>query len=245
MSGRFGANEIIPVDLQAFLLTGSAVFTLTDADDLLLFDDDEGGPWANKIAMDALKDLLYYRSRFWIGEGIRGFLKQAQLAECSEGTRRRFLKATELYLAAVPQQVEKQRNGVIPGVDEYLALRRETSGLKMCFAIGEFGLLLNLPDAVFEDEMMKIMHDCAIDIVVLLKDMFDGVVEQGNTYNIIAVAMQEKKSLTMEAALDFAMQLSLERMDLFYECQAKLPSYGPDADQQIKNYIGLLDDWAR
>lgn len=74
--------------------------------------------------------------------------------------------------------------------------------------------------------------------------MFDGMVEQGNTYNIIAVVMQEKH-LTMEDALDFAMELSLERMDLFYDCRAKLPSYGPEFDQQIRNYIGLLDDWAR
>ncbi|KAG9042910.1 hypothetical protein FS837_010231 [Tulasnella sp. UAMH 9824] len=217
--------------------------TVMDKDDLLMLDED-GGPWAYEIAMEALDDLLYYRAKFWTGEGMRYFLEHAQLADCTEGTRRRFFEATQRYLSAVPEQVEKRRNGIIPSLDEYLALRRETSGLKMCFAVGEFGLMMRVPDAVFDDEMMKTMQECAIDIAVLYKDMSDGRFEQGDTCNIIAVAMQEK-DLTFEAAWDFATELSLERMALFFDCRGKLHSYGPDVDQQVRSYIDLLEDWNR
>jgi hypothetical protein len=37
----------------------------------------------------------------------------------------------------------------------------------MCFAMGEFGLNLNIPDEVFENPLIKIMEDAANDVVVL------------------------------------------------------------------------------
>lgn len=68
---------------------------------------------------------------------------------------------------------------------------------------------------------------------------------QGDTCNIIAVAMREK-NLTIEDALEFSLlELPTERHMLFLDCQAKLPSYDPDVDQQIKSYIKILDDWFR
>lgn len=86
---------------------------------------------------------------------------------CSEGTRRRFIDSTELYLSAVLEEGEKRRNGVVLSLDEYLALRRDTDGFKMCFAMGEFGLTLNLPDVVFNDELLKTLQDCANDVAVV------------------------------------------------------------------------------
>lgn len=99
--------------------------------------------------------------------GIVSFWGRAILIGCFEGTRRRFIESTELYLAAVHQQVEKRRTGVIPNLEDYILLRRDTGALKMCFAMGEFGLNLSIPDAVFENDLMKTMQDCANDVVVL------------------------------------------------------------------------------
>lgn len=37
----------------------------------------------------------------------------------------------------------------------------------MCFAMGEFAMKLNIPDEVLEHPSIKIMEDCANDVVVL------------------------------------------------------------------------------
>lgn len=37
----------------------------------------------------------------------------------------------------------------------------------MCFAMGEFGLNVDIPDEVFECPQIRIMEDCANDVVVL------------------------------------------------------------------------------
>lgn len=86
---------------------------------------------------------------------------------CAEGTQRRFINYTDLYVQAVHDQVMKRIQDEVPSIDEYLALRRDTGALKMCFAMGEFGLNVNIPDEVFEHPLIAIMEECANDVVVL------------------------------------------------------------------------------
>ncbi|KIO32367.1 hypothetical protein M407DRAFT_214327 [Tulasnella calospora MUT 4182] len=247
--GLVTAMSYALADAKRFHILCDFINRLFPSDDLTdegNLPKDDGTIRANQIVLDALIDPLCYQSKFRIGEFIQDFWGQALSMGCSEGTRRRFIDSTELYLSAVLEEGEKRRNGVVLSLDEYLALRRDTDGFKMCFAMGEFGLTLNLPDVVFNDELLKTLQDCANDVAVVSRDMDSWQVEQaqGDKYNIIAIAKQEK-NLTTQNAVAFAARLVLQRVMQYEDCRAKFPSYGPAVDQEIRSYIGIVEGWMR
>lgn len=54
--------------------------------------------------------------------------------------------------------------GDIPSVNEFVELRRDTSGVRMCMALVEYSLGLDLPDAVLADPVISELGQCANDI---------------------------------------------------------------------------------
>jgi len=83
------------------------------------------------------------------------------------GTQRRFLESTRLYLDALHTQVKNRTLDKLLGVQEFIELRRDTGGLKICFAMGEYGLGLDIPDEVFEHPVLQEMENMANDVVTL------------------------------------------------------------------------------
>lgn len=83
----------------------------------------------------------------------------------SEGTQRRFIETTQLYVDAIYQQVVNRRHDAIPDIETFIQLRRDTSAVKLVFALVEYSLNLNLPDAVFEDPTIQSLEQGANDIL--------------------------------------------------------------------------------
>ena len=54
----------------------------------------------------------------------------------------------DLFFQAIEQQAHDRHNGVVPDLESYIALRRDTSGCKPCFALTEFCAGIDLPDEV-------------------------------------------------------------------------------------------------
>ncbi|KAG8908273.1 hypothetical protein FRB99_007806 [Tulasnella sp. 403] len=221
---------------------------------LFAFDDltDEGGlrkdgtgtKKASDIIMNALHHPFAYQTEFRCGQVFASFWGRAVETGCAPGMQRRFLEYTDLYVQAVHEQVLNRAQGHIPTIDSFIELRRDTGALKMCFAMGEFGLNLDLPDEVFECPLIRIMEDCANDVVVLSNDIYSYNIEQaqGDTCNIIEVAMKEK-GLDVQGAMDFAGGLVKDRVDLFVASKAQLPSWGPRVDADVLKYLRVCEDW--
>lgn len=56
----------------------------------------------------------------------------------SVGAQRRFVDTFSLFFRAVAQQADDRRSGKIPDLESYIAMRRDTSGCKPCFALIEY-----------------------------------------------------------------------------------------------------------
>ena len=75
------------------------------------------------------------------------------------------MDTVESYLDGTVRQAAYRDQDVIPSVDSYIALRRETSALHPCFVFIEFAARTDLPDDVFYHPVLSAMELAANDWV--------------------------------------------------------------------------------
>ncbi|KAG8966577.1 hypothetical protein FRC03_011633 [Tulasnella sp. 419] len=221
---------------------------------LFAFDDltDEGGlrmdtngtSKASTIVMKVLKDPHASATTFKVGKVIQDFWRRAVELGCSEGTKHRFIEATRLYLESVTRQVQSRTDTTTLDVAHFIKERRDTGAVRMCFAMGEYGVGLDLPDHVFQHPVLRAMEDCANDVVALSNDVYSYNVEQaqGDRCNFIETLMQHK-NFTLQQAMDYAGDFICWRMKGFDEKRQELPSWGPQVDAELEKYIRVMCDW--
>jgi hypothetical protein len=79
--------------------------------------------------------------------------------------RRRFLEHCGDYIEAVSKEAEYRERDVVLNMEQYEALRRENSAVRLCFMLAMFALDVDLPDEVFEDSAFVTIYFAACDLV--------------------------------------------------------------------------------
>ena len=135
---------------------------------------------------------------------------------------------------------------LIPRLEEYLKIREVTVGLYVEF---EFGALTNgivVPRSVQQNLIFKRLVQHACNIVGWANDIYTYKKEimAGEVHNLIVVAMRDR-SLSLDEAVDWAVDLHDTETRLFERLLGKLPSFGPEIDAQVKAYAGMLTAWVR
>lgn len=177
-----------------------------------------------------------------------------------------------LFFRAVRQQALDRTYDDIPDLESYIALRRDTSGCKPCFALIEFAGGYDLPDVVVEHPSIQILQDATNDLVtwsnvsnpmpsytrhplqvcksrsiadpLRVQDIFSYNVEQsrGDTHNMVVVLMHEQ-GLAVQEAIDAVADLCERSIDTFEQTRRSLPSWGPIVDSNVESYIDGLQNW--
>ena len=83
----------------------------------------------------------------------------------SPGARRRFISTFELFFDAVARQAQDRSTTTVPDLESYIAMRRDTSGCKPCWALIEYANNLDLPDDVMEHPLIASLGEAANDLV--------------------------------------------------------------------------------
>ncbi|KAG9009834.1 hypothetical protein FRB93_005105 [Tulasnella sp. JGI-2019a] len=222
----------------------SWLFAFDDlTDDGGLRENIEGMKTAAKITMDALRNPKTYKTEFKVGETLRSFWERAS-ETASEGTQRRFVETCQLYVDAIYQQVVNRRHDQIPTFESFIQLRRDTSAVKLVFSLIEYSLNLDLPDAVFEDPIIKSLEQGANDILTWANDIYSFNVEQskGDTQNLVVIAMHEF-GLDIQHAVDHVGRRVRSRIDQYVMEKHLVPSFGnPEVDAQVLTYIEGMED---
>ncbi|KAI0072940.1 terpenoid synthase [Panus rudis PR-1116 ss-1] len=159
------------------------------------------------------------------------------------GMQQRFMETMDFFFQAVTQQAIDRANGVVPDLESYISLRRDTSGCKPCWALIEYAYNLTIPDEVMEHPIIRALGEAANDLVTWSNDIFSYNVEQskGDTHNMIVVMMRQ--GLSLQEAVDFVGDLCKESIDRFIEDRKNLPSWGEEIDRQVQIYADGLADW--
>jgi Terpene synthase family 2, C-terminal metal binding len=83
----------------------------------------------------------------------------------SLGAQQRFMSTFDQFFQAITIQAIDRKNGTIPGLESYIAIRRDTSGCKPCWALIEYANNLNIPDEVMEHPIIRNLDESANDLV--------------------------------------------------------------------------------
>ncbi|KXN89339.1 Alpha-muurolene synthase [Leucoagaricus sp. SymC.cos] len=205
--------------------------------------DNRGTRSVGDVVLNSLYHPFTYNSPVRIGRMTRNLYKRVILT-ASPGTQQRFIETMDFFFQSVTQQALDRATGVIPDLKSYIALRRDTSGCKPCWALIEYARNLKLPDEVMEHPTILALGEATNDLVTWSNDIFSYNVEQskGDTHNMIPVVMNER-GLSLQEAVDFVGEMCKASIDRFRRERENLPSWGPENDCQVRDYVNGLADW--
>lgn len=95
--------------------------------------------------------------------GIRFWVRMQETA--GPGCQQRLMSTLDTYFQAIMQQADDRGSENIPELEEYILLRRDTSGCKTGFAFIEYAARIDLPDDVVEHPIIKALADATNDLV--------------------------------------------------------------------------------
>ncbi|KAF8905261.1 isoprenoid synthase domain-containing protein [Gymnopilus junonius] len=208
--------------------------------------DDMDNRGTHNTADEVLNSLYHphtWRSSARVGKMTRDFYKRTILT-ATPGTQQRFIETFDFFFQSVTQQALDRATGVIPDLESYIALRRDTSGCKPCWALIEFAYNLNIPDEVMDHPTIHNLGEAANDLVTWSNDIFSYNVEQskGDTHNMIPVVMNQE-GVDLQTAVDFVGNMCKQSIDRFSAERNQLPSWGPEIDREVAIYVNGLADW--
>jgi len=166
------------------------------------------------------------------------------IAEGSPGSQKRFVHTMDLFFKGVTVQARDRAAGIIPDLEDYVVVRRDTSGCKPCWALIEYANGLDLPDEVMEHPIIQSLDEATNDLVTWSNDIFSYNCEQAkaDTHNMIVIMMHHH-GMNLQQAVDFVGDLCKKSIDRFTEDRDHLPSWGPEIDPQVQVYVQGLADW--
>ena len=77
----------------------------------------------------------------------------------------RFKENLEFFFEAVHKEASDRDHKVIPELEDYIAIRRDTSGCKPVFDLIEYALQIDLPEYVVSHPIIKALNQGANDLV--------------------------------------------------------------------------------
>ncbi|KAJ7773675.1 isoprenoid synthase domain-containing protein [Mycena maculata] len=149
----------------------------------------------------------------------------------SETWRTRFTKSSEAYRDAQMQLLAHRQNTTLPGVETYVELRRDLSGMPMVFHLIEMAEGLKMT-SVDSDETWNSLKRAAGDIISLSTDIFAYNNDQfvDNDFNVISIIRAEQ-GVSIQGAINYASTLIDRAFQSFAvaECALSLepPVQGP------------------
>ena len=71
----------------------------------------------------------------------------------------------DLFFKAVTIQAHDRAAGIIPDLEDYIIMRRDTSGCKPCWALVEYANGLDISDEVMEHPILQSLSEATNDLV--------------------------------------------------------------------------------
>ncbi|KAI0929342.1 Alpha-muurolene synthase [Taiwanofungus camphoratus] len=166
------------------------------------------------------------------------------IRDAKPGPQARFKEHMELFFDAVQKQTEDRDAGIIPDLESYIDMRRDTSGCKPSFDLIEYAMGIDLPDFVMDHPVIRALNQFANDLVTWSNDVFSYSVEQarGDTHNMIVILMKHH-GLSLQGAVNYVGELCKQTIDAFVENQQSIPSWGLEIDTDVTVYVKGLQDW--
>ncbi|MFY1673798.1 terpene synthase family protein [Plantactinospora sp. WMMB334] len=164
----------------------------------------------------------------------------------SAAWRDRFVDAVAHHLDGVVTEATNKASGRLPGVAEYVPLRRATSAAYVSYALIEFATGQPVPDAVYHHPAVRAVADTANDLLSWFNDLLslerDAATSGGHNL-VLAVAREER--IPVESAIEVVVRRWQQSMRRFVELRDAVPSFGPALDGPLRHYLDGLANSVR
>jgi hypothetical protein len=232
-------------DADAFHLRVCSDFLnwLFNMDDWLDEFDVDSTLGMRECCMSAFRDPINFQTEKHGGEMCKSYFSRF-IQTGGPGCTERFIHTMDLFFIAATKEADDRATGRAIDLESYIAIRRDTSGCKPCFALIEYAALIDLPDKVMSHPVIMAMEEASNDLVTWSNDIFSYNKEQSrhDTNNMISVLMREE-GLNLQDAVDYVGRLCKGTIQRFEDNRNILPSWGEELDRQVAIYIDGLQNW--
>ncbi|KAJ6558301.1 hypothetical protein B0H19DRAFT_1070826 [Mycena capillaripes] len=137
----------------------------------------------------------------------------------SDSPRERFNKSAEAFRTAQTKMISHRQSNVLPGLEVYLSLRRDLSGILMVFDLIEMAEGLKITWS----ERWDVLKRSAADIIALSQDVFAYNNDQfiDNKFNIVSI-VQAERGVSIQGAINYAFSLIDQSFRNFIAAEAAL-----------------------
>ncbi|KAJ7137759.1 isoprenoid synthase domain-containing protein [Mycena epipterygia] len=179
-----------------------------------------------------------------LGEVTRQFWELA-IKTATPSSAKHFVEAFTDYLESVVSQAEDRDSDTVLTVDSYLKTRRQNIGARPSYVPGE--LHLDLPDEAFYHPVIKELEYEIAELIILDNDIASYNKEQSvgdDRHNILTIVMHQF-NLDLYGAMAWVVDYHEEVETRFLDALKRVPSFGPEVDSQLHEYIEHLANWPR
>ncbi|MFJ8477012.1 terpene synthase family protein [Kitasatospora sp. NPDC094011] len=122
--------------------------------------------------------------------------------------RTRFVTAVGDYITASVRETEHRSANSVPDSETYMALRRTSGGIGVCFRLLELSEGIALPQPFLDSWLCHDLHTALIDQMSLLNDVIslEKELAHGDTHNLVILIHREQGCSWQEAADTVARQ---------------------------------------
>ncbi|KAL1944525.1 hypothetical protein VTO73DRAFT_2955 [Trametes versicolor] len=184
-----------------------------------------------------------------VGEPVRGEIMREWSSRCllpaTPEAVSHFHKSFADYLEAVAVQAEERCSGTVRSIDSFITIRRENNAGRPSLFPCE--LHLSIPDEVFYHPYVVEMQTCVIDMITTINDILSYNREQAtqtDDYNLLTVVMREL-GVDLDGAVAWVVDLHHSIAARFIEGLKHVPSFGPEVDTQLQEYLQNIANWPR
>ncbi|OBZ74511.1 Alpha-muurolene synthase [Grifola frondosa] len=167
-------------------------------------------------------------------------------SSASSGACNRFARAVNSWMKSQVEQARNRATNEIPGVAEFIVLRRRTIGGPIVEAMVEYSLDLQVPEFVWDHPILQEMSKAAIDIMTWPNDLcsFNKEQSDGDFQNLVFCIMLER-GVDLQSALDILTDMLAERVADYAELKNDLPLFGPEIDSELSRYYTALEQYVQ
>lgn len=155
---------------------------------------------------------------------------------------RRFTEGTRDWLFGEAWQASKAESGVMPGLNEFAAMRVSVNGTRFTLTWCDAANGIDVPEGVLYSAPVQAVTDAAGFIVSCDNDLFSYNKEdhqEPRELNILNVLAQER-GCTPREALPEAVAMRDRTQTLFFRLSERLAAVG---DEQLRRYLLSLKHW--
>lgn len=191
-----------------------------------------------KLSNDAQDPIAEYMCDVWsnICEYIPDISRQNQ-----------FIVRMKEYFDSCVWEARNRQLHTIPDREDYIRNRYYSGAVYPLLELGDMTDKIHIPAEIRNHPILREMEDITALHITLCNDLFSygkEIIEEEVHHNLVLQTV-EQQQVTIEVAVNQVIERVNGLVERFLILKEELPNFGPEIDQDVSKYVGLLQSWIR